>query len=261
MSIEDRIRSTLDAAGRHINPTSSPITASHGSNSSSRSWLRRRLPVWPRTPVFASVLLVVGVGTALATFAGLLPWDVKLSLTDGGCRVSSSTDEMVASVESEGRIAELWITRPGPDQPPNGHIVLDFDEEGNRLGYTLGCSPPGSRHHVATDEVWVGVGGETSAERMLLTVLGRVSSGAAVARVTLSDGEVIDIGVQTDGYFIELVTRPGVEVSIGDPELPEAIHITALDALGQVIEEKDLPWDQELHQRAQEDSSPQPSDP
>ena len=117
---------------------------------------------------------------------------------------------------------------------------------------------------MATDEVWAGVGGETSAERMLLTVLGRVSPGAAVARVTLSDGEVIDIGVQTDGYFIELATRPGVDVSIGDapaPVLPEAVHVAALDAQGQVIEEKELPWDQELHQRAQEDSNPQPSDP
>lgn len=244
MSIEDRIRSTLDAAGRHINPTSSPMTASHGSKTRPRSWLRRRLPVWPRTPVFASVLLVVAVGTAFATFAGLLPWDVKLSLTEGGCRMSSSSDEMVASAESEGRIAELWITRPGPDEPPNGHIVLDFDEQGNRLGYSLGCSPPGSRHHMATEEVWAGVGGETNLERTLLTVLGRVSPDAAVARLTLSDGEVIDINVQTDGYFIELVSRPGVDVSDSDapaPVLPEAIHVATLDAQGRVIEENDLP--------------------
>lgn len=107
MSIEKRIRSTLNAAGEHINPTSSPMTPDD-TRSSSRSWLRRRFPVWPRTPVFASVLLLVGVGTVLATFAGLLLWDVKLSLIEGGCRVSTSTDELVASAQSEGRIAELW---------------------------------------------------------------------------------------------------------------------------------------------------------
>lgn len=246
MSIEDRIRVTLGAAGQHIDPTSTPMTESHGSRSSSRSWFRRRLPVWPRTPMFASVLLVLAVGTVFAMFAGLLPWDVKLSLIDSGCRVSSSTDEMVASVESEGRVAELWITRPAPDEAPNGHIVLDFDEEGNRLGSSYGCSPAGSQHHLETEDVWAGVGGETSIERTLLTVIGRVTPNAAVARVTLSDGDVIDIDVQTDGYFIDLVTRPGVDVSLTDvpPDIPlpgEATHIAALDAQGQVIEERDLP--------------------
>lgn len=115
---------------------------------------------------------------------------------------------------------------------------------------------------MTTDEVWAGVGGETSIERMLLTVLGRVSPGAAVARVTLSDGEVIDIGVQTDGYFIELVTRRGVEASIGDPSpsLPEAVHVAALDAQGQVVEEK-APMGPGTSPARPGRLEPQPSDP
>lgn len=242
MSIEERIRSTLNAAGQHINPSTSPMTSSDGTRSSSRSWLRRRLPVWPRTPVFASVLLVVALSTAFATFAGLLPWDVKLWLVDAGCRGSSSSDEMVASAHSdEGRIAEMWITRPGPGEPPNGLIVLDFDSAGNRLGGSYGCSPPGPED--ADEDVWAGVGGEVSIEKALLTVLGRVSPDAAVARVTLSDQSVVDIQVETDGYFIELITRPGADPSSDDPNagLLDAIHLAALDSNGQVIEEKDLP--------------------
>lgn len=247
MSIEDRIRSTLNAAGQHINPTSTPMTESSGTRSSSLSWLRRRLPIWPRTPVFASVLLVFAVGGMFALFAGLLPLDIKLSLIEGGCRVSSSSDEMVASAESEGRMSELWVTRPGPDEHPNGYIILEFDDEGHSLGTFLACSPPGSRHHLETEDVWAAAGSETSIEQVLLTVFGRVTPDAAAVKVTLNDGDVIDTGVQTDGWFIELVTRPGVDVSFSDgphdlPQLNiEATHIAALDAHGEVIKERDLP--------------------
>jgi hypothetical protein len=222
MSFEERIRSTLEAAGRHIEPTFTPMTASADEESVSRPRFRRRLPVWPRTPVFASVLLVVAVaGTSFAAFAGLLPWDVKLWLVDAGCRGSSSTDEMVASATSDdGLIFEMWITRPGPDEPPNGLIVLDYDAEGNRRGGSYGCSPPGSKHHLETEDVWAGVGGEVSLERVLLTVLGRVSPEAAVARVTLSDGDVIDIDVERDGHFLELVARPGIDPDSPEPHLP-----------------------------------------
>jgi hypothetical protein len=242
MSIEQRLRSTLSAAGQHINPTASPMTASPGTPSS-RSWLRRRLPVWPRTPVFASVLLVVAVGTTFATFAGVLPWQTERSLIESGCWTQSSSNEMVAAAMSaEGRSAELWIIRPGPDQAPNGHIVVDFAETGSPHGSSYGCSPPGTKDGTA-QEFWAGVGGETNLDLTLLTVLGRVSPDAEVARVTLGDGTVIDIEVQTDGYFLELVTRPGVEATPEYEPGPEfeVTHLAALDKHGNVIEEMDNP--------------------
>lgn len=92
------------------------------------------------------------------------------------------------------------------------------------------------------DDIWVTVAGESSIERVILTVHGRVSRDSAVARVTLSDGEVIDIEVQTDGYFIDLVTRPDIDLSTPNHDhIPEATHVAALDAEGQIIGENDLP--------------------
>jgi hypothetical protein len=91
---------------------------------------------------------------------------------------------LLPSTSDDGlHLPRLWITRPGPDQPPNGLIVLDYDAEGNRRRATrLDAHLPAARHHVETDDVWAGVGGETSAERVLLTVLGRVSPEARLWR-------------------------------------------------------------------------------
>jgi hypothetical protein len=64
--------------------------------------------------------------------------------------------------------------------------------------------------------------------------------------VTLSDGDVIDIDVQRDGYF----HRNRHQARCGSLDrltpsrshhLPEAVHVAALDAQGNVIDEKDLP--------------------
>ena len=81
-------------------------------------------------------------------------------------------------------------------------------------------------------------------------MIGHVPAGAATAIVTFIDGSSSDIGVQADGHFLGLVSRPGIntfndpEASISDLDVlfPEPAHVAAFAAGGTLVAEDGVLW-------------------
>ncbi|MDF1597742.1 MAG: hypothetical protein P1T08_16805 [Acidimicrobiia bacterium] len=207
-----------------------------GSQSTSSSRVRVRL-----VPTLASVIAVLLVaGTAGAM--GLFPWQAKETLDYMDCRTSGSVETLVATADaSDGNTTQLWTTSPGPDAAPSGFAMVEIDSQGEYVGGVNACNTA-TWEFAPMGEIWVGAPAEASAQETVLTVLGHVPTAAATVEVTFDDGSVVQTNVQTDGYFLELVHGPGVDVSPGNPEphFPEAIIVTALDTDGNVIARQDL---------------------
>lgn len=202
----------------------------------SRSRLRLRL-----APTLASVIAFVLVaGTAGAM--GLLPWQAEETLDYMGCRTDASVETMVATADARnGQTIQLWTTSAGPNVAPSGFTMVEIDSEGQYVGGLSACSSA-SWDFAPMDEIWVGTPSQASQHETVLTVLGHVPATAAEVEVTFDDGNVVRTDVQIDGYFIELIYGPGVDVSPGNPapNFPEAIIVTAFDADGNIIVQQDL---------------------
>jgi len=187
-------------------------------------------------PVLASIAAVVLI-TGAAAAMGLFPRQAQLQLDELGCRDAASAETLVATADAtDGRTFQFWTTSPGPDAAPNGFVLVEVG--GDSAGGTIGCNTPGA----SLGEIWVATPAEASIQGTLVSVMGHVPVSATVVEVTFDDGATVRTDVQIDGYFLELVHGPGVDMSPGNPEpnFPEAIHITAIDADGNVIADQDL---------------------
>lgn len=190
-------------------------------------------------PALASVLVLLAAGTATGAALGLFPWQERERLDEAGCRNPDSVEQLVAEAETpDGGTHQFWITRTDADAPPNGHILVELDGDGNYVGSAAGC------YFVWEDpteyydgSLWVAVPSTISDEGALASVMGHVPAEAAASVVTFSDGTSTQIEVQTDGYFLGLVVRPDIR---GDASFPDTVHIAAVDASGGVIAEQDL---------------------
>lgn len=194
--------------------------------------VRRRL-----APVLASVTILLVAGTAIAAARGAFPWQDQETLNEAGCRNPDSIEQLVAAATTpDGRTLEFWTTRTGADAPINGHILVELDADGNRVGSGAGCAytsegDASSRY----GEMWAEAA--SSGAGYVAAVIGHVPAEATVAVITLSDGTSAEVDAQTDGYFILLVYP---SEGAGDSRFPEPVAIAALDDGGTVILEDQL---------------------
>jgi len=198
----------------------------------------RRLRLAPALASMIAAVLVAGTAGAV----GLFPWQAEKTLGDMGCRTDGSVETMVATADArDGRAIQLWTTSAGPDAAPNGFAIVEIDSEGEYVGGMIACNSA-SWEFAPMDEIWVGTPAEASAQGTMRTVLGHVPATAAEVEVTFDDASIVRTEVQTDGYFIELIYGPGVDVfaDSSTPAFPEAIIVTAIDTSGNVIAQQDL---------------------
>jgi len=189
-------------------------------------------------PGLASVLVLLAAGTATGAALGLFPWQDREILDEAGCRNPDSVEQLVAQAETpDGGTHQFWITRTDAEAPPNGHILVELDADGNYVGSAVGCNFVWEDPTEYYGSLWVVVPSTISDEGALASVMGHVPAEAAASVVTFSDGTSTQIEVQTDGYFLGLVVRPGIRA---DANFPEPVHIAAVDASGGVIAEQDL---------------------
>lgn len=205
----------------------------------------RQEAVPPRTmlrrlvPALASVLVLLAAGTATGAALGLFPWQDRERLDEAGCRNPDSVEQLVAEAQTpDGGTHQFWITRTDADGPPNGHILVELDADGNYVGSAAGCSFVWEDPTEFYGSLWVSVPSTISDEGALASVMGHVPAEAAASVVTFSDGTSTQIEVQTDGYFLGLVVRPDIRGF--DANFPEVVHIAAVDASGGVIAERDF---------------------
>lgn len=199
---------------------------------------RFRLRLVPTLTSMMAVLLMAGAGGAM----GLFPWQARDILNDLDCRTGDSIETMVATAQADdGRTFEFWTTRPEANAAVSGESLVEIDADGDYVGGTYGCNSA-SWDFAPMDEIWASTPAEVSIEGILVSVMGHVPPSAAEVEVTFDDGSTVRTQVQTDGYFLALISGPGVDVSPGNPEpiIPEVVIVTALDDNGNVIAQQDL---------------------
>jgi hypothetical protein len=182
---------------------------------------------------------VVALGGAAAAATGVLfPDDVDV-LPVGDCRTESSIQEVVATMQrGNGNTLQLFSTKASPDAPVNGHALIESTPDGQSLGGSSGCNPPGTPD--GNGELWVGAPSQSGGDGVFIWLIGKAPAPATRVEIDLSDGETIALDLQTDGYFVGEVVRPGVEMGPEDsaPPVPEPTGIRAFDADGNLVQEQ-----------------------
>lgn len=226
------------------------VMSSIGSEAQEAPVRRRRMR--RLVPTLAGALVMAAAVTGAAAALGLFPQQSREILDELGCRNADSVEEMVASAQAaDGRTFQFWVTKANEEAAPNGEIVVVLDADGTQQGGAIGCGSPDEPGQVyATSEIWAAAPNEISAEGALASVIGHVPAGTATATVTFSDGSSADIEVQSDGYFLGLVSRPDItipdEPATDDPafdvEFPEPVSVAAFAEDGTLIAEHGQPW-------------------
>lgn len=183
----------------------------------------------------AVVVLVIG-GAAAA--GSLFPEDAGV-LPIGDCRTESSIQEVVATTQRpNGSTLQLFSTRANPEAPVNGHALIETGPDGQTLGGSSACNPPGSSD--GNGDLWVNSPSQSGADGVFIWLIGKAPAPATRVEIDLSDGDTAYLDLQTDGYFVGELIRPGVELGPEDsaPPVPLPTHIRAFDADGNLIQEQ-----------------------
>lgn len=186
-----------------------------------------------------AAIAVLAVGGAAA--AGSLFPDDAAVLPIGDCRTESSIQEAVATIESgSGNTVQLFTTRASADAPINGHALLETTPDGQTLGGSSGCNPPGTPD--GRGDIWAAAPSLSGPDLTFVWVNGKAPADATRVEIDLSDGDTAYIDVQTDGYFLKELIRPGVGegADAPSPQVPLTINIRAFDAADNLIAEQAL---------------------
>jgi hypothetical protein len=190
-----------------------------------------------RTIAAGAAVAAIALGGAAAA-GGLFPDDVEV-LPVGVCRTESSTQEVVATTQrANGNILQLFSTQESPDAPVNGYALVESSPDGQSLGGSSGCNPPGTPD--GNGELWVNAPSQSGGDGVFIWLIGKAPAPATRVEVDLSDGDTIALDLQTDGYFVGEVIRPGVEMGPADsvPPVPEPTSIRAFDTDGNLVQEQ-----------------------
>jgi len=193
-----------------------------------------------RRKIMAGVAVaVIAVGGAAAA-GGLFPDDIgDAVLPIGDCRIESSIQEVVATMQgANGNTLRLFTTQASPDAPVNGHALIETTPDGQSLGGSAGCNAPGTPD--GNGDFWVNSPSQSGADGVFIWLIGRAPAPATRVEVDLSDGDTIALDLQTNGYFVGEVIRPGVELGPEDsaPPVPQPTSIRAFDADGNLVREQ-----------------------
>lgn len=181
----------------------------------------------------------IALGSAAAA-GGLFPDDGfgDAVLPIGDCRIESSVQEVVATMQrANGNTLRLFTTQASPDAPVNGHALIESTPDGQSRGGSAGCNPPGTPD--GNGELWVNSPSESGGDGVFIWLIGRAPAPATRVEIDLSDGATIALDLQTDGYFVGEVIRPGVELGPEDsaPPVPQPTSIRAFDSEGNIVQE------------------------
>ena len=137
-----------------------------------------------------------------------------------------------------GNTLQLFSTKATPEAPVNGHALIETSPDGQTLGGSSGCNPPGTPD--GNGDLWVNSPSQSGADGVFVWLIGKAPAPATRVEVDLSDGDTAYLDLQTDGYFVGELIRPGVELGPDDsaPPVPLPTHIRAFDADGNLVQEQ-----------------------
>lgn len=195
-----------------------------------------------RRKIIAGVAVAAIAVSGAAAAGGLFPDDIgDTVLPIGDCRTQSSIQEVVATMQrANGNTLQLFTTQESPDAPVNGSALLESTSDGQSLGGSSGCNPPGTPD--GNGDLWVVAPSQSGSDGVFIWPYGKAPAPATRVEIDFSDGDTIALDLQTDGYFVGEIIRPGVELEPEDsaPPVPEPTAIRAFDANGNLIQEQAL---------------------
>jgi hypothetical protein len=187
--------------------------------------------------VIGAAVAVLAVGGAAAA-GSLFPDDAGVILPIGDCRTESSIQEVVATMQRpNGNTLQLFTTRANPEVPVNGHALIETSPDGQNLGGFGGCNPPGSSD--GNGDLWANAPSVSGADGVFVWLIGKAPTPATRVEIDLSDGDTVYLDLQTDGYFVGELIRPGVDLpDESAPPAPLPRRIRAFDADGNLVQEQ-----------------------
>ncbi len=225
--LDNNIRSGLATLADEMHSTPPPIhTITRLADTTAQPWRRRRRPL-----LIAAITgtMVIGVGTAAAV--SLLGDGAGKFVDSADCGIHSKDARLIASgQDTEGTTIEFWIV-----QSPGGYgdLIVEKDQAGNYVGGMLGCGHEPSTVAHPAGQPWAGAPTVTSDTETLVRLFGWIPKPATSGVVTFSDGTTATVTPNSDGYFLDPITKPS-DYNLG------IVSIDALADDGTVIAHQQL---------------------